>query len=136
MSKVKKIQSICVDTVNAIQNNQYMGMLDKKTMVTRDKWRDFGVDIYMFMDKLKAMGFEIVLVLGYEGSGKSYGIKHLEPGTNLWFNSDGKNPTFKNIEFGGEKFKPREVYGTKQKPTKFMVVPESYAEIISLCGGN
>tara|TARA_R110000851_G_scaffold78000_5_gene172062 strand:+ start:3332 stop:4045 length:714 start_codon:yes stop_codon:yes gene_type:complete len=126
----KKIQSIVVDTVNAIQNNQYMSMLDKKTMVTRDKWKDFGVDIYMFMDKLKSLGFEVVLVLGYEGSGKSYGIKYLEPETNIWFNADNKNPTFKSIEYGGEKFKPREVYGTKNKPTRFMTVPENFSDII------
>ena len=127
----KKIQSIVVDTVNAIQNNQYMSMLDKKTMVTRDKWKDFGVDIYMFMDKLKSLGFEVVLILGYEGSGKSYGIKYLEPETNLWFNADNKNPTFKNIEFGKETFKPREIYGTKNKPTRFMTVPNTFTDIIS-----
>ena len=126
----KKIGSICVDTVNAIQNNQYMNMLDKKTMVTRDKWKDFGVDIYMFMDKLKERGFEVVLVLGYEGSGKSYGIKYLEPGTNIWFNADGKNPTFKRIEHGGKTYKPKEVYGTKNKPTRFMTTPETFHDII------
>lgn len=127
---MKKIQTIVVDTVNAIQNNQYMSMLDKKTMVTRDKWKDFGVDVYMFMvEYLQNTGFEVVLILGYEGTGKSFGIKTLEPGTNIWFNPDRKNPTFKEVEFGGKKFPARKVYGTKVKPTKYMMMPKSYQEI-------
>lgn len=36
----KQIKTIVIDTINAIQNNQYMGMLDKKTMVTRERWKD------------------------------------------------------------------------------------------------
>ena len=126
----KKIKTICVDTLNAIQNNQYMAMLDKQTMVTRDKWKDFGVDIYAFMvEDLQRLGFETVLILGYEGYGKSFGIKYLEPGTNLWFNADRKNPTFREVEFGGEKVSAREVYGTKNKPTKYMPIPQTYKDI-------
>lgn len=128
----KKIKTICVDTLNGIQNNQYMGMLDKKTMVTRDKWKDFGVDIYMFMiDGLQSLGFETVLVLGYEGTGKSFGIRYLEPGTNIWYNGDNKNPTFKTVEYEGKTFKARDVYGTKSAPTKYMVIPKLYNDIIN-----
>lgn len=130
MSEQLKIKTIVVDTLNAVQNNQYMAMLDKRTMVTRDKWKDFGVDIYAFMvDDLQRLGFEVVLVLGYEGSGKSFGIKYLQPGTNIWYNSDKKNPTFKNVEFNGEKFRARDVYGTKVKPTNYMTMPTSYKDI-------
>lgn len=130
MSEKLMIKTIVVDTLNAIQNNQYMSMLDKRTMVTRDKWKDFGVDIYAFMvDDLQRLGFEVVLVLGYEGSGKSFGIKYLQPGTNMWYNADKKNPTFKNVEFDGNKYKAREVYGTKLKPTTYMFVPKTYREI-------
>lgn len=130
MSEKLKIKSICVDTLNGIQNNQYMGMLDKKTMVTREKWKDFGVDIYMFMiDSLQSFGFETVLVLGYEGTGKSFGIRYLQPGTNMWYNADNKNPTFKVIEHGGKEFNAREVYGTKNKPTNFMFIPKTYKDI-------
>lgn len=132
----KKIQTICVDTLNAIQNNQYMAMLDKKTMVTRDKWKDFGVDIYAFMvEDLQRLGFEVVLVLGYEGFGKSYGIKFLEPETNIWFNADRKNPTFKDVEFGDTKVGARELYGTKNNPTKFMPMPKTYKDITTYIEG-
>lgn len=126
----KKINKIVVDTLNAIQNNQYMGMLDKKTMVTRDKWRDFGVDIYAFMiEDLQRFGFEVVLVLGYEGSGKSYGIKFAEPGTLMWYNADNKNPTFRHVEHGGQKYSARKVYGTKIKPSPYMLIPKTYQQI-------
>jgi hypothetical protein len=132
MSEKKMIKTICVDTLNGIQNNEYMGMLDKKTMVTRDKWRDFGVAIYMFMvEGLQKFGFETVLVLGYEGTGKSFGIRYLEPGTNIWYNADNKNPTFRVIEFGGNEYNAREVYGTKVKPTPYMFVPKTYKDIIT-----
>jgi len=130
MSEKLKIKTIVVDTLNAVQNNQYMGMLDKRTMVTRDKWKDFGVDIYAFMvDDLQRLGFEVVLVLGYEGSGKSFGIKYLQPGTNVWYNADKKNPTFKNVEFGGKEIRARDVYGTKNKPSNYMTIPKSYKDI-------
>ena len=129
-NKKLMIKTIVVDTLNAIQNNQYMTMLDKRTMVTRDKWRDFGVDIYAFMvDDLQRLGFEVVLILGYEGSGKSFGIKHLQPGTNMWYNADKKNPTFKEVEFDDKKYRARDVYGTKTKPSKYMVIPKTYKEI-------
>ena len=133
---MKKIKTVVIDTLNAIQNNQYMAMLDKKTMVTRDKWKDFGVDIYSFMvEDLQSMGFETVLVLGHEGTGKSFGVKYLEPETNIWFNCDRKNPTFKEVEFGGEKVSARTVYGTKIKPTKFMTLPKTYDEITTYIKG-
>lgn len=126
----KKIRTICIDTLNSIQNNQYMSMLDKRTMVTRDKWKDFSVDIYAFMiDDLQRLGFEIVLILGYEGTGKSFGIKYLEPGTNIWYNADNKNPTFKNITFKEKKWPAREVYGTKKKPSSYMYIPKTFKEI-------
>ena len=132
----KKIQTIVVDTLNAIQNNQYMAMLDRKTMVTRDKWRDFGVEIYAFMvEDLQSMGFEVVLVLGHEGTGKSFGVKYLEPETNIWFNCDRKNPTFKNIIFDGKEIPAREVYGTKIKPTKYMPLVKTYKEMSNYIKG-
>lgn len=127
----KKIQTIVVDTLNEIQNKQYIGLLDANTMVSRDKWKDFGVDIYMFMKHLQDLGFETILILGKEGTGKSFGIKHLEPGTNIWFNSDKKNPTFKEVEFGGKTYPARKVYGTKNNPTKYMSIPSTYREIIN-----
>lgn len=91
----RKFEVVVLDTINQIQNNKYMDMLDKNTMITRDKWKDFGVEIYMLYHFCKELGVEIVQVLGYEGSGKSYGIKFLNPETTLWLHADAKPITFK-----------------------------------------
>jgi len=58
------IRSICVDTLTAIQNEEYMR--DKKKP-GHDQWRDFGADIYTFMGDIQNLGFEIVLILGEPG---------------------------------------------------------------------
>ncbi len=100
----RKYEVVIVDTLNQVQNNEYMDMLDKSTMVTRDKWRDFGVRIYMLYDFLKEQKVEVINVLGYEGSGKSYGIKALNPETTLWLHTDAKPITFK----GGKQAYSRE----------------------------
>jgi hypothetical protein len=114
----KKIKTIVIDTLNGLQNDQWMAMQKK---AANDDWFDFSKDIYNFIVELTKLGFEIVLVPGYEGTGKSYGMKTLEPGTNIWYNCDNKNPTWE----GG-----RGEYGTKQNPTKYQIVPEDYNEIL------
>lgn len=112
---------IIVDTLNSIQNNQYMGMLDKKEMVTRDKWRDFGVDIYNFMEDLKNLGAINILILGPEGSGKSYGVKGLEPSITKWFHADNKPLTFKGAN--------QAYLNPDGSPKDNFVVPKTYGEI-------
>lgn len=117
-------KTICVDTINAIQNNQHMEILDKGTMMTRDKWKDYGVHIYNFLLDLQKLNFEIVLILGYEGSGKSFGIKALNPETNIWFHADDKKITYA----GGKQ--AYFVDGDYSKPKPNYRVPKDYDEII------
>jgi hypothetical protein len=112
------IKTIVVDTLNGIQQDEWMEMQKK---AGHDEWLDFGKDIYTFILALQKRGFEIVEVPGYEGSGKSYGMKGLKKSTNIWFNCDKKNPTWE----GG-----REEYGTKTAPTKYHVLPNGYDAII------
>lgn len=102
MSEIKintpttEYRCVIIDTINSTQNDEYMSMLDRNEMITRDKWRDFGVNIYMLLDNIKKLpDAEIVLVLGYEGSGKSFGIKGLDPNTTMWLHTDKKGITFK-----------------------------------------
>lgn len=76
----------------------------------------YGIELNQFVRGLKDRGFILVGILGYEGSGKSYGMKTLEPGTNVWFNCDDKETTFK----GG-----RSIYGTRTAPTRFNCIKES-----------
>jgi hypothetical protein len=131
------IQSIVVDTLNEIQNAQYGAALKKKGKANFDDWTDYGVDLYMFIKQLVNFGFEIVLILGKEGSGKSYGMKSLTPGTYVWFNADAKNPTFKRDDLH------KSLYGFKPNfkdgPGPLMKIPKTYDEIIgaitSLKGG-
>ena len=129
-----KIKSIVVDTVNEIQNAQYGALLKKKGKANFEDWTDYGVDLYMFMKDLISLGFEVVLVIGKEGSGKSFGMKTLVPGTYIWYNSDSKNPTFKRDD------EHKLIYGSKPDakgvgPGPLMKVPKSYDEIIASLRG-
>lgn len=64
-----RIKSIIIDTLNNVQNTEMVRVLkEKKT--TFDDWRDWGVDISFLMYRLQELGFETLLVLGFEGSGK------------------------------------------------------------------
>jgi len=117
----KKIRSICVDTLTGIQNEQYMR--DRKKP-GHDKWKDYGQDIYTFMGDLSGLGFELVLILGEPGTGKSSGMRTLEPNTNLWFNADNKNPVW----IGG-----KAEYGTKVAPRfPFHTVPHDYKTVTDM----
>lgn len=116
---MSKIKCIVIDTLNGIQDKQYSAEKQKPNF---DRWRDYGIGVYNHIKQLQSLGFEIFLILGYEGSGKSYGMKNLEAGTCIWYNADGKNPTWS----GG-----REIFGTKNKPTEFQVLPNDYSDIVN-----
>lgn len=116
---MKKIQTICIDTLTSIQENQYSA--DKKKP-GHDQWRDYGISIHSFMTQLQNEGFDLVLILGDPGTGKSSGMRTLETGTNIWYNADNKNPTW----IGGTK-----EYGKKATPrVPYHIIPKSYDAII------
>lgn len=120
-----KIRSICVDTLTGIQNEEYMR--DKKK-VGHDKWKDYGQDIYTFMGDLQRLGFELIMILGEPGTGKSSGMRTLLPNTNIWYNADNKNPVWT----GGIK-----EYGKKNNPRpNFHLIPTTYAEITAHINGG
>jgi hypothetical protein len=114
-----KISTVCIDTLTQIQENQFM--LDKKKP-GHDKWKDYSQDIYKFILDLQDLGFEIALIVGPPGVGKSTGMRNLPSKTNIWYNADNKNPVWK----GG-----RDEYGKKAAPIEpYHVIPKSYKEII------
>jgi len=116
----QKIRSICVDTLTAIQSDEFMA--DKKKP-GHDQWKDYGQSIYTFMSDLQNLGFEIVLILGEPGTGKSSGMRTLPPNSNVWYNADNKNPVWE----GG-----KEEYGKKVTPrVPYHVIPKTYADIIN-----
>jgi hypothetical protein len=120
-----KISTICIDTLTQIQENQFM--LDKKKP-GHDKWKDYSQDIYGFILALQELGFEIALVVGPPGVGKSTGMRHLPSKTNIWYNADNKNPVWK----GG-----RLEYGKKTAPIEpYHIIPKSYKEILEHIKGG
>ena len=115
-----KIRTICIDTLTQIQENEYMTDSKKPG---HDKWKDYATSIHKFAIDLQNLGFEIILILGPPGTGKSTGIKTLPTKTNIWYNCDNKNPVWT----GG-----REEYGKKTNPIKpYHVIPKTYSDIIS-----
>lgn len=120
MSEQAKVRSICVDTLTAIQNEEYMA--DRKKP-GHDQWKDYGQGIYTFMSDLQNLGFEAILILGEPGTGKSSGQRTLPHNTNVWYNADNKNPIWE----GG-----KEEYGKKTIPrAPYHVIPRTYSEVIS-----
>ncbi len=125
MSENVKIRSICVDTLTAIQNEEFMRDTKRPG---HDKWKDYGQGIYSFMSDLQNAGFEIILVLGEPGTGKSSGMATLPHDTNVWYNADNKNPVWK----GG-----KEEYGKKHNPrSPYHVIPHSYEDIMKHINGG
>ena len=116
-----KISTICIDTLTQIQENQYM--TDKKKP-GHDKWKDYGQEIFRLINSLQDRGFEIILVLGPPGVGKSTGMRHLPSKTNIWFNADNKNPVWE----GG-----RAEYGKKTAPIEpYHIIPKTYKDITDM----
>jgi hypothetical protein len=117
-----KIRSIVVDTFTAFQKNEILRKWSTASgQAKHDDWKDYGVEINLFIQELSDRGFNIVGVLGTEGTGKSYGQKFLPPKSNIWFNADWKNPTYE----GG-----RKEYGTRIKPTWYNYRPTTYSDVL------
>lgn len=120
-----KIRTVCIDTLTGIMNEMYMTSVKKPT---HDKWKDWGQGIWQLISVLQDLGFEIVLILGEPGTGKSSGMRTLPPGTNIWFNADNKNPVWE----GG-----KAEYGKKVNPKgPYHMIPKSYDDIINHIKGG
>lgn len=118
MSEVQKIRTICIDTLTGIQNEEYMTNSKKPN---HDAWLDYGKDIWKLISYLQDEGFNVVMILGEPGTGKSTGMRTLPQNTNIWFNADNKNPVW----IGG-----KDQYGTKNNPKlPYHFVPKSYGEV-------
>lgn len=114
-----KVRSICIDTLTAIMNDQFM---EDQKKPGHDQWKDYGQGIYNFVSDLQDLGFECIMVLGEPGTGKSTSMRSLPHDTNVWFNADNKNPVWS----GG-----KEEYGKKNNPrSRYHVIPRTYNEIL------
>ena len=93
---------VVIDTVNELQNAEYLSYIDPDTsdLMTQKKYANLGVKLKLFVDQAKKYrnpdnNGQAVLILGTEGTGKSYGIKYLDPKKTFWIHSDSKPATFK-----------------------------------------
>lgn len=121
----QKIRTITIDTLTGIMNEMYM--TDSKK-ATHDKWADYGKGVWQLISDLQNLGFEIILILGEPGTGKSSGMRTLPSKTNIWFNADNKNPVWA----GG-----KEEYGKKTSPKEpYHIIPKTYADIINHIKGG
>lgn len=114
----KKYEVVIIDTINQLQNDLYIDLLDKKNRGANfDEWRDFGVEILSLFRKIKTLPADIILVLGAEGTGKTVGGKTLNPETTMWLNCDKKPLTFLGA---------RKLYN---KDAKNYTEPSTYKEV-------
>lgn len=119
-NKQVKIRSICIDTLTAIMSNQYMTDANKPGF---SKWVDLSQGIWQLIEALHDLEFEIIMIIGEPGTGKSSGMMTLPHNTNIWYNADKKNPIWK----GG-----RQEYGTKKNPrSPYHVIPKTYNDIFA-----
>ncbi len=89
-----KYRSAILDTIGGLQNALYLEFMRGKNPTIHD-WKDFGVEILDLFDYVKRLeDTVIVLVLGYEGSGKTVGGSYLNPDETVWMNADNKPLTF------------------------------------------
>ena len=64
MSEVKKIRTVCIDTLTGIQNEEWMTNSKKPN---HDTWMDYGKDIWKLISFLQDEGFEVIMILGEPG---------------------------------------------------------------------
>lgn len=107
-----KFNCVVVDTVNEMQNGEYLAMIDPSTgqLMTQKKYANLSITLKIFVDHCKkyrdpSNNGQTILILGSEGSGKSYGVKYLNPRTTMWIHTDNKPGTFRGSSSYNPKFK-------------------------------
>jgi hypothetical protein len=107
--KAANYNCVIIDTVNELQNQEYLGYIDPDTndMMTQKKYANLGIKLKKFVNQVReyrdpSNNGQAVLILGGEGTGKSFGVKYLNPRTTYWIHTDSKPATFK----GSASFKP------------------------------
>ncbi len=87
-----KYRSIIIDTVNSLQNDLYLDLINKKGNLNFDEWKDFAIEVFDLFNFIKDIpNCTLINVLGYEGSGKSFGVRSLNPLETMYMNCDNKD---------------------------------------------
>ena len=120
-----KIRSVIIDAVTSIQESQYTA---SKKKPGHDKWFDYGKTILHFINELKRQRFEIILLVGEPGKGKTYSLRTLPTGSAVLYNADKRTPRWKGA---------KETFGTLSGPKDpFHILPDTYEDIISHIQGG
>lgn len=122
-----KIDTVVIDTITRISANEYAAAIaDKKN--ARAEWEDWGKSAYNFYRAFEEykIAQHVILILGREGSGKTYGIKNLTPGTCYYFNVDRKKITCTLSK------EQKALFGNhlEERPKKLMSTVTKYDQIL------
>ena len=74
-----KLKSIVIDTISGLQISNHVEAQKVRGKLKQDEWNDTGIDFTNLFFGLRDLGFTLVLIFGFEGRGKTYGIKSLNP---------------------------------------------------------
>lgn len=108
-------------SLEKLQNLRIKSLRDNKNYYNFRSGADYGKGVWQLISDLQTLGFEIILILGEPGTGKSSGMRTLPSKSNIWFNADNKNPVW----VGG-----KEEYGKKVNPkAPYHVIPKTYKDI-------
>lgn len=110
MPSKHQFKSVVIDTLSRPQIEKYVEESKKPNF---DKWFFLGQNVIDFVYSLQRLGYGMCLIAGYEGTGKSFGMRNFTSGSNIWINLDFKDPTWKGgFKDYGRKFQPKPSHWT------------------------
>lgn len=147
------VETVVIDTINELQNAEYLEMIDPNTgqQVTQKKYANLGINMKTLVDfckNLRSAGNDngqVVFILGNEGTGKSFGVKYLNPRTTCWIHCDSKPGTFRGTknyksdpyynyletkDYGVVKAKLKEMYERRNPYVPFIVFIMGHLEMV------
>lgn len=114
------INCVIIDTMTGIQDKEYFEQVGKPGF---DKWHEWGRDLWGLADYCTSeLGFYGGIILGNAGTGKTVGVRNLDPKKTIYFNCDQKQ--WSDLGMVAK-------YGSMKNPKKpHHIVPNSYKDIV------
>lgn len=126
----RKVKTIIIDSITGMLDIQYIKQITTRGKPNYDKWMNWGAELLEVYHKITSeFEWEIVQIIGKEGTGKTRSIKYLDPETTVIFDFDSKPFSF-TMPDG----KRPEVYYNKENKNRYkpksMEQLKSYLEAI------
>lgn len=87
----RKVKTLIIDSLSGLLDKALTRYIRSKGKANYDKWTDWGTELLELTHIMTAeYGWEVTMVIGKEGSGKSVAARNLPPETTVYFNSDSK----------------------------------------------